>query len=243
MTRAALFKFLTLLALALPVRGDASADLCEAAAIRVAQETGVPQTVLRAISLTETGRARGGEVRPWPWTVNLEGAGHWFDDRDTALAFAYRSYKAGKRSFDLGCFQINYRWHGENFASLEEMFDPEAGARYAAGFLKRLHAELGDWSKAAGAYHSRTETYAKRYRKRFDRFHAGLTDLPLPQGAPSAPAAPDRRLAQADPGMIRPNSYPLLQGGQSGARGLGSLVPLGGGGTPFVAATARRLGQ
>ena len=32
--------------------------------------------------------------------------------------------RSGRTSFDVGCFQINYFWHGRNFPSLESMFDP-----------------------------------------------------------------------------------------------------------------------
>ena len=73
---------------------------------------GVPQDVLHAISLTETGRAQGGRLRPWPWAINREGKGFWFKNRDEALAFAKASLAEGRRSFDVGCFQINYHWHG-----------------------------------------------------------------------------------------------------------------------------------
>ena len=118
----------------------------------------MPQGVLHAISLTETGRAQGGRLRPWPWAINREGKGYWFANREEALAFAKASLAAGRTSFDVGCFQINYYWHGHNFPSLEAMFDPDTGADYAAQFLRSLYAERGDWSAAAGAYHSQTPT-------------------------------------------------------------------------------------
>ena len=46
------------------------------------------------------------------------------------------------------------------FPSLESMFDPQVGAGYAARFLKSLYAERGNWSAAAGAYHSQTPARA-----------------------------------------------------------------------------------
>ena len=49
-----------------------------------------------------------------------------------------------------------------NFPSLEAMFDPDTGADYAAHFLQSLYAERGDWSAAAGAYHSQTPARAER---------------------------------------------------------------------------------
>jgi hypothetical protein len=139
----------------------------------------VPQEVLHAISLTETGRRDGGKLRPWPWAVNREGQGHWFKTRDEALAFAKKSIAEGRKSFDVGCFQINYHWHGANFPSIEAMFEPEAGADYAARFLQDLYSESGSWSRAAGSYHSRTPQYANIYRARFDRILGDIGGEPL----------------------------------------------------------------
>lgn len=155
------------------------AAICERAIARAAQGSSVPQSVLHAISLTETGRPSGGRLRPWPWAVNREGRGHWFEDRDSALAFARQSIAEGRRSFDVSCFQINYHWHGHNFPSIEAMFDPDVAAAYAVRFLTELHAETGNWSVAAGAYHSRTPHFARIYRNRFDRILAGLGGQPL----------------------------------------------------------------
>ena len=70
--------------------------------------------------------------------------------------------------------QINYRWHGHAFPSLEDMFDPEWTATYAAQFLRTLYEERGSWSEAAGAYHSLSPDKAMTYRARFDRLLAEL---------------------------------------------------------------------
>lgn len=202
----------------------ASQDLshiCDRAAAYAAQETGVPVSVLQAISLTETGRKRNGVMRPWPWTVNMEGKGVWFDTKDTARAYVYKNYKRGARSFDVGCFQINYKWHGQEFASIEEMFDPNPNALYAAKFLQKLYREKSDWGEAAGAYHSRTQKYATKYEKRFNAFRTVLLSDNSPPPLVNSTAAPIPKLQE-----VRTNRYPLLQGSSS-SRTLGSLVPLG----------------
>jgi hypothetical protein len=208
--------------------------LCEEAAAKASAESGVPVSVLRAIALTETGRTKHGAFRPWPWTVNMEGRGVWFDSYEEARDYVARHHARGARSYDVGCFQINYRWHGQHFASIEKMFDPDANAAYAARFLSELHAELGDWSRAAGAYHSRTPSFAGRYRERFDRIRARLLaaggetaggeDVAAAEPAPpaDAPEFPD---TPAAPFEIRDNRFPLLLATGAG-RGLASLVPM-----------------
>ena len=201
--------------------GDFAA-LCEAAAERVAKETDVPVSVLKAISLNETGRKRDGQFRPWAWTVNMEGKGHWFDTLDEARAYVFKEFKRGARSFDVGCFQINYKWHNQAFSSIDQMFDPLSNAMYAAKFLGELYAETGDWTAAAGAYHSRTKEYADRYSARFadlrQRF-AAEDGQPLPPpmqgGSGDIPEIPDI-VAMLNPAEVevkppRENKYPLLK--------------------------------
>ncbi|SMC11859.1 Transglycosylase SLT domain protein [Roseovarius aestuarii] len=199
----------------------ATAGICDAAARQAATETGVPFAVLWSITRSETGRSSGGKLRPWPWTVNMEGAGHWFETRNAAKNFVLSRYNQGARSFDIGCFQINHRWHGASFRSIDHMFEPLENARYAASFLLRLYREFGNWSTAAGAYHSRTPEHANRYKARFNRIRqrhrlggsgqlAGSEALPTTVSEPQAP---------------RQNNYPLLvSSGSTGARG--SLVSL-----------------
>lgn len=217
------------LSLSLTGMAAASADhsrTCEIVASEAAQSTGVPVTVLNAIALTETGRKSAGGLRAWPWTVNMEGKGHWFETADEARAFVFKEFKRGARSFDVGCFQINYKWHGEAFSSIDEMFDPRANALYAARFLAELYQETGSWSKAAGAYHSRTPEYAQRYTQRFDRFRAALSGNGAPEAGNDIPEIPDIVLAangSADlPPAPRENRYPLLR------RSGGPAGPLGG---------------
>ena len=161
---------------AIPAAPDAaySAAICEQAASQAAAEYGIPPDIMAGLTLTETGRRRDGVVRPWAWSVNAEGAGSWFDDPASALAFAEDRIAMGRLNVDIGCFQINFRWHGENFPSVAAMFDPLTNARYAADFVRRLHGETGDWRRAAGAFHSRTPANASRYLSRFDELRAGF---------------------------------------------------------------------
>jgi hypothetical protein len=194
--------------------------MCDAAAWSAAAELDIPASVLRSVTRTETGRARNGELEPWPWTVNMQGKGHWFETESAARAFVEAAFRRGARSFDVGCFQINYKWHGSAFRSIDQMFNPKANALYAARFLSDLYAETGDWSRAAGAYHSRTPQFAEKYRARFDRIRQGLSDRPdrfTELADLSSPTPEPRRKG--------PNSFPLLQSDASG-RSPGSLVPL-----------------
>ncbi|MGB8813591.1 MAG: transglycosylase SLT domain-containing protein [Paracoccaceae bacterium] len=210
------------LLMATPGKADGAADLCEAAAYEAAHLTGVPFEVLKAITLAETGRrSADGQTRSWPWAVNQGGAGQWFETPEEALSYVAEVLDSGLRNVDLGCFQLNHRWHAEGFASLEDMIDPSKNALYAANFLSGLYDQHGDWSKAAGAYHSNTPEYAERYRERFDALYADLAGQDLPPQEEFAALAPRRNL------------FPLLRGGGATGNG-GSLVPLFSGAQPLI---------
>lgn len=195
-------------------------DTCDRVARIAANESGVPLEVLMAITRTETGRRSNGVLAPWPWTVNMEGLGKWFATRKEAQAFAMSGLNEGKRSFDVGCFQLNYRWHGQHFRDVEHMFEPLENARYAADFLSRLYGELQSWDSAAAAYHSRTPKYADKYKARYKQILASLPEPPK--------LAVVNRAHAAVTETVRVNAFPLLRKG-SQAAGMGSLVPLGAG--------------
>lgn len=197
---------------------EASHTVCDRAAAGAAEKTGVPVLVLQTITRTETGRKKNGTFAPWPWTVNVAGEGFWFDSNSQAQTFAFQHFKKGVRSFDVGCFQLNFRWHGAAFASLENMFDPQKNALYAAKFLLKLYQETGSWSLAAGAYHSRTPELSKRYRARFDRQFSQLSET-----APPIPISAGIEVVKQG---VRRNSFPLLLEGNKSGVSMGSLVPL-----------------
>ncbi|OYW62402.1 MAG: hypothetical protein B7Z10_11480 [Rhodobacterales bacterium 32-66-7] len=198
-----------------PYAAPDPAQLCRKAAADAARNSGVPEEVLLAITLVETGRAD----QPWPWTVTVDGVGHWLDSADSAEQMIEAALADGISNIDIGCFQLNYRWHANAFLSAEDMLDPEGNALYAATFLASHYDRTGDWASAAAAYHSTTPEYAEVYRARFEDRLAGLA---ADGGGPRA--MQDR----ADV----PNRFPLLIAGVAGARG--SLVPAGTGGQRLI---------
>lgn len=182
------------------------ADQCDTAAARAGHDSGVPINILLAISRVETGRSDG---RPWPWTINADGAGNWYATKAEAVAAATAHGSDGTGTFDVGCFQLNIKWHGKGFASLSDMFDPDQNATYAAQFLAQLYQESGDWASAVAAYHSRTPDLAQAY---LGKVKAILND----------PAAEPLTVVEVQP--LRENLFPLLQAGDQGSAG--SIVPL-----------------
>lgn len=50
--------------------------------------------------------------------------------------------------------QINHRYHGAKFSSVQAMLDPHQNVDYAARFLAELHTRHVSWSLAVARYHA-----------------------------------------------------------------------------------------
>ncbi|MEM9619743.1 MAG: transglycosylase SLT domain-containing protein [Pseudomonadota bacterium] len=162
----------------IPARAADSQSLCETAAAEAERRHALPDKLLQAISIVETGRDFKGKNAAWPWTVNIDGRGHYFKSKKEAHAFAKERATLGVGSMDIGCFQINTRWHGKSFSTIDTMFDPETTADYAASFLKSLYSEFGDWDTAVKKYHSRTKTKGERYGRKISAVMESITAQP-----------------------------------------------------------------
>ena len=43
---------------------------------------------------------------------------------------------SNEQNIDIGCMQLNYRYHGRMFKNLKDMIDPEENIYYAGDFSK-----------------------------------------------------------------------------------------------------------
>lgn len=201
----------------------AAPQICDAAARDAARATGVPVALLLTLTRVETGRTSPHTApEPWPWTLNTGGRGSYHDTAQAALSAARRAISEGRRSIDIGCFQINYRWHGDRFPSLEVMLDPSQNALYAARFLRTLYAEFGDWTAAAGAFHSRNPEKSAAYLARVQKIRSHMAPHVAPHRGPMAggvgaamgpgplPMAPRPALTVGLARPMRDDARPLL---------------------------------
>jgi hypothetical protein len=162
-----------LVAIPAAARADKAAFLspgltCRAAIAAAEQAGGIPQQLMSAIGRVESGRPdpATGIVAPWPWTINVEGQGSFFDTKAQAIEAVRAAQAQGKSSIDVGCMQVNLMHHPDAFPSLEAAFDPMVNAAYAAKFLNELHAQTGDWARAAAMYHSATPDIGAAYERK-----------------------------------------------------------------------------
>ena len=198
---------------------------CESAIASASHHSGIPAELLYALALTESGRAEAHAARPWPWTLNDGGEGRWFDTRAEAELALADLISEGRSNIDIGCFQLNLRWHGEAFLTPAEMLDPGRNADYAARFLLDLYHRSGSWDQAVASYHSATKELAEIYMNRFVPIYAEVLDRPIAIRENVIPLA---SVTEAD----RVNLYPLLREGMPATAG--SLMPVSEARSPLI---------
>lgn len=128
----------------------------------------IPFGLLKAIAITESGKKdpHTGLREPWPWTIGNQGKSYYCETKEEAVKLVRKLQHEGKTNIDIGCMQINLKYHGNVFSSLEEAFDPQVNIAYAASLLHKLKKKHHSWTKAICFYHSSQETHAQSYLKK-----------------------------------------------------------------------------
>ncbi len=132
----------------------------------------IPRHLLGAISLAESGRwdAQNRANVAWPWTVTSGGQGRFFDTKAEAVAEVEILMTEGVSNIDVGCMQVNLYYHGSAFETVEEAFEPRTNTTYAAAYLKNMYLITGNWTDAAGYYHSQTPSRNGPYKEKVQAF-------------------------------------------------------------------------
>ena len=129
--------------------GEASPEsVCKRLIPPIAKEVGVPASLLKAIAFVES--------RYQPYALNHQGKSLSFTTPGEAFAYVETQLEAGDTALDIGCMQIHWKAHQKAIEDPKQLLNPAFNIRYAAKFLKGLYQELGTWSRAVSAYHSRT---------------------------------------------------------------------------------------
>lgn len=179
---------------------------CEALASQAETDYAIPSGIMQGIARVESGRVGlDGKRKSWPWTVNDGVEGLFFEDQASALEFVEVSYANGENSVDIGCMQINTKWHKDNFRDFAEMFDPLINVEYAASFLIILRNRHGSWEQAIRHYHSNDPAKNERYLRKVNAVMTATNNqlksspklmnavLTVPLDAPTAKPKPKPR--------------------------------------------------
>jgi soluble lytic murein transglycosylase-like protein len=151
-----------------PAPTQPSGQMCRQAIVAAERAHGIPPHLLAAIARVESGRRdqASGTYNPWPWTINFDGAGSFYESKPEAVATAATLRPRVTRSIDVGCMQISLTYHPDAFANMDQAFDPRSNADYGARFLLQLYEKTGSWPRAVELYHSATPDLGADYRQK-----------------------------------------------------------------------------
>lgn len=135
-----------------------TADDCEKAIRRAETKYHLPPYLLHAIALTESGR--GG--RPNPLAMNIGGRSYFAPSTGDMMS-TVAQYGGETSSIDVGCLQVNLKYHAPRFKNWRSLLVPGYNSEYAALYLTELKRRYGTWNAAVGAYHSRTPWKSANY--------------------------------------------------------------------------------
>jgi hypothetical protein len=151
-----------------PVPSIAANAACRLAISAAERAHGIPSHLLAAVARVESGRRDDASrsFNPWPWTINVDGQGSFYESKAQAVAAANSMRPHVSTSIDVGCMQISLTFHPDAFANMDQGFDPASNAEYGARFLMQLYEKTNSWPKAVEQYHSATPEIGQEYGRR-----------------------------------------------------------------------------
>ena len=150
---------------------------CEKVIETIEDLTDIPKNLLLSIGKSESGRIlKNNKHVIWPWTVNHAGKSLFFDTKNQMQKYVLKYVKIQDYNLDVGCMQINLKWHKNNFKKISDMFAVEPNVSYAASFLLQLKNKHGSWDKAIKHYHSTDPKKNKPYLIKVNHFWKNKED-------------------------------------------------------------------
>ena len=128
----------------------------------------LPNKLLTSIALVESGIKKS-EFKSWPWTLNVSGKSMYFDNKSETIEYLKSNINL-KKSIDVGCMQINTKYHLKNFKDLSHLVEPEENVKYAAIYLLKLYKKHKSWNEAVSRYHSSIPKRKKNYLKKVQTY-------------------------------------------------------------------------
>ena len=146
-------------------------ESCEKVIETIEDLTDIPKNLLLSIGKSESGRIlKSNKHVIWPWTVNHAGKSLFFDTKNQMKKYVLKYVKKQDYNLDVGCMQINLKWHKNHFKKISDMFAVEPNVSYAASFLLQLKNKHGSWDKAIKHYHSSDPKKNKPYLIKVNHF-------------------------------------------------------------------------
>lgn len=175
---------------------DPNSNLCGQYIKGISKHLKIIPEIVWAVTGTES-TYRG---QPWPWSANYKGKPYYFKNQKALKKFVSKLSKKQRGDLDIGCMQLNYRYHGWKFNDILEMTDPHRNMILGSLYLYELYLkekiyqldkkrhnprwkipdDLHIWAIAVGRYHSHKVKNGKKYVKAVTKHLAPQPSLHSP---------------------------------------------------------------
>ena len=144
----------------------------------VAAYCGIPVKILYAVSTVERGRRMDGDVKPWPWTLNIDGEAFYFDSREEQFKKLMEALSEKRRTVGIGLMQMDWRWKAALLHSPWLATDPTFNLKTGCQIIRAHYDKTNDWWIAVGKYHRESskpkhvaaaQRYAARVYRRWEK--------------------------------------------------------------------------
>lgn len=172
----------------------------------------LPAGLLRAVAMTESGQSG----QPYPWALNIAGQPVMAASFQDAAGLLRRADGRPRQDAAVGCMQIHLRYHLDAVETPEWVLQPRNNVWYAAGFLRQLHDQYGDWRVAVGHYNANDPAARRLYLCQVSRWLRQLSPATAQLlDFPTDCAGPPRRGGETQP--RRAGGWGWVVVGQAGA--------------------------
>ena len=103
---------------------------CATAIELITEKYKLPENLLMTIARTESGKwdKKTKQNEPHAWAINNAGKNYYPKTWQESLKIIKSLRARGETNIDIGCMQINWRWHRQHFDSVNHMQDAYASA-------------------------------------------------------------------------------------------------------------------
>ena len=116
----------------------------------------VPVEIVKRIITHESKSFFNGEVQPWPWTLNINGVGYYYNTKKEALEAALQALDEDVKKLGIGFGQLEWKYHGQRADwNLAKALDPANNVKMVCDILveSRKSERVKNWADAIAYYH------------------------------------------------------------------------------------------
>ncbi|MFQ3307620.1 MAG: hypothetical protein ACI8ZF_000880 [Candidatus Midichloriaceae bacterium] len=146
-------------------------NYCVSAVKYFEKKYNIPNNYLYYISKVESGKWNKylKRLEPWPWAANVNGKSMFFKNKKEMVDTLRVHILNGEENIDIGCNQINYKYHKHHFKNLEQMATPHLNVEYSASYLFKNFTKTKNWHSAIAQYHSKNPKLGKLYINKIEK--------------------------------------------------------------------------